>query len=405
MCGCEFKSRNALFEHLKTSCLPAVATLTVPSDQLADKPRLSLLVGFVGDTWYGTKMNGPTCEIVRPSVAAAVLAAAQRAWGPIVTAANAEAVRTERGASAAANVVLLTMLRGDAGASSETDADKLRRELPPSITLLAGPRLAPPAKQGEELFKLVRLQVYTCAVPYSALLPWPASLEQQQQEQQYEPPLQHEQQYEQPQQPQALLGSLPNLGSRGSCVWLAGLPLGSAASDVRQLLQAVGVERYVKDVVIKGDSRLDGGDAVLGATAGGAVLGAAAEGVDGGNGPHAGAVLDADHTTATLMLVAPPAAPKTAPGAPPGAPASEVPETAPCAAVLGALDGYTWRGATLIALDGAESEAKQSVHARISSVLARLAAAKSFHNFIQTKGGVSASSAARRLQVSTVNCL
>jgi hypothetical protein len=404
VCGCEFKSRNALFEHLKTSCLPAVATLTVPSDQLAEKPRLSLLVGFVGDTWYGTKMNGPTCEIVRPSVAAAVLAAAQRAWGPIVTAANAEAVRTERGASAAANVVLLTMLRGDAGASSETDADKLRRELPPSITLLAGPRLAPPAKQGEELFKLVRLQVYTCAVPYSALLPGPASLEQQQEEQQYE----------QPQQPQALLGSLPNLGSLGSCVWLAGLPLGSAASDVRQLLQAVGVERYVKDVVIKGDSRLDGGDAVLGATAGGAVLGAAAEGavlgaagegVDGGNGPHAGAVLGAGHTTAMLMLVAPPAAPKTAPGAPPAAPASEVPETAPCAAVLGALDGYTWRGATLIALDGAESEAKQAVHARISSVLARLAAAKSFHNFIQTKGGVSASSAARRLQVSLVNCL
>jgi hypothetical protein len=106
-----------------------------------------------------------------------------------------------------------------------------------------------------------------------------------------------------------------------------------------------------------------------------------------------------------LMLVAPPAAPKTAPGAPPGAPASEVPETAPCAAVLGALDGYTWRGATLIALDGAESEAKQAVHARISSVLARLAAAKCFHNFIQTKGGVSASSAARRLQVSLVNCL
>ena len=185
VCGCEFKSRNALFEHLKTSCLPAVATLTVPSDQLAEKPRLSLLVGFVGDTWYGTKMNGPTCEIVRPSVAAAVLAAAQRAWGPIVTAANAEAVRTERGASAAANVVLLTMLRGDAGASSETDADKLRRELPPSITLLAGPRLAPPAKQGEELFKLVRLQVYTCAVPYSALLPGPASLEPQQEEQRY----------------------------------------------------------------------------------------------------------------------------------------------------------------------------------------------------------------------------
>ena len=400
MCGCEFKSRNALFEHLKTSCLPAVATLTVPSDQLAEKPRLSLLVGFVGDTWYGTKMNGPTCEIVRPSVAAAVLAAAQRAWGPIVTAANAEAVRTERGASAAANVVLLTMLRGDAGASSETDADKLRRELPPSITLLAGPRLAPPAKQGEELFKLVRLQVYTCAVPYSALLPGPASLEQQQEEQQYE----------QPQQPQAL----PNLGSLGSCVWLAGLPLGSAASDVRQLLQAVGVERYVKDVVIKGDSRLDGGDAVLGATAGGAVLGAAAEGavwgaagegVDGGNGPHAGAVLGAGHTTATLMLIAPPAAPKTAPGAPPAALASEVPDTAPCAAVLGALDGYTWRGATLIALDGAESEAKHAVHARISSVLARLAAAKCFHNFIQTKGGVSASSAARRLQVSTVNCL
>ena len=275
MCGCEFKSRNALFEHLKTACLPAVATLTVPSDQLAEKPRLSVLVGFVGDTWYGTKMNGPTCEIVRPSVAAAVLAAAQRAWGPVVTAANAEAVRTERGASAAANVVLLTMLR--AGASCETDADKLRRELPPSITLLAGPRLAPPAKQGEELFKLVRLQVYTCAVPYSALLPGPASLESQQPDTALESQ-QQEQQYEQPQQAQALMGSLPachgsciemrsGSGSacHGSCVWLAGLPPGSAASDVRQLLQAVGMDRYVKGVVIKEGSRLDGGDGGLGA--------------------------------------------------------------------------------------------------------------------------------------------
>ena len=380
MCGCEFKSRNALFEHLKTACLPAVATLTVPSDQLAEKPRLSVLVGFVGDTWYGTKMNGPSCEIVRPSVAAAVLAAAQRAWGPVVTAANAEAVRTERGASAAANVVLLTMLRGDAGASCETDADKLRRELPPSITLLAGPRLAPPAKQGEELFKLVRLQVYTCAVPYSALLPGPASLESQQPDTALESQ-QQEQQYEQPQQAQAPMGSLPachgsciemrsGSGSacHGSCVWLAGLPPGSAASDVRQLLQAVGMDRYVKGVVIKEGSRLDGGDGGLGATAQTATL------------------------MATLTIVAPP-----------NAPASEVPDTAPCAAVLEALDGYMWRGATLQALDGAEAEAKHAVHGRISFVLARLAAAKCFHNFIQTKGGVSASSAARRLQLSSAN--
>ena len=56
--------------------------------------------------------------------------------------------------------------------------------------------------------------------------------------------------------------------------------------------------------------------------------------------------------------------------------------------LLDALDGFVWRGSTLLALRGDEAAEKLRVHQRIKSVLRQLSTGKHFINFVDSKGGV-----------------
>ena len=110
-CGVVFDSRNSLFRHLRTLCLPAVATLCPPK---SPPVRLVLVVRYVGHAWYGFQSGSTEQERLRPSIAGQYVAAVQRAWGDVVTRSVAPraAVRTEKGASATRNVLVLTLHRG-----------------------------------------------------------------------------------------------------------------------------------------------------------------------------------------------------------------------------------------------------------------------------------------------------
>ena len=203
-CGAVFRTRNAMFKHLRTTCLPAVASLDVPKP---DHPRVVLCVGYVGHEWYGLSASGADDETIRPSIAGAIVSAAKRAWGDsVVTGATSEAVRTEKGASAHGNILVLTMQRGHTG---DMDGEQLRRELPPTIWLLGEPRAAPPAEHGVELFKQVRQQVHTFAVPYSVLTC------------------------------QSLLADDQRGDEHAKRICLIGLPEGCTAADVLDLLRSV----------------------------------------------------------------------------------------------------------------------------------------------------------------------
>lgn len=329
-CGTSFPTRNALFKHLRKTCLPAVATLDVPK---VPPQRVALLIGYEGDRWFGLKMNGPADELARPSIAATVFAATQRAWGEgVVTSANGEAVRTEKGASACVNLLLLTLQRGSTG--DKCDADSLRRELPATITLLDPPRILEPARQGEEVFKLVRSQVHSALVPFSALVRPSA-------------------------QDDATGTSSADCddGRRTARLWLAGLPDGCTAADVRELLRHV-----------------DGCESLGEPTA------------PSGTAPSAGCEVD------FVSMVAEDGA---------WSAEATLPSAAALRRTLGALDGLQWRGVRLRALEGGEADAKRAVHLRLQAVLGTLGKGTSFHNFIQTKGSVSAGGAARRLQLAS----
>ena len=164
-CDATFRSRNMLFKHLRTTCLPAVATLDVVKPPM---PRLALTVCYVGHRLFGFKMNSANDEGVRPSVAGTVQAAAERAWGARAATVLTEAVRTEKGASACGNVLIMGLHRGCPPA--DADESRLRRELPDDILLIGPPREIAPSDTPFELFQLVKRQVQVCMIPYSALI-------------------------------------------------------------------------------------------------------------------------------------------------------------------------------------------------------------------------------------------
>ena len=163
-CGASFASRNALFKHLKAQCAPALAALAAPCK--APYPRFAICISYIGNGYFGMALNASE-ESTRPSVEGACLEAAKcSAWGADVVGISGEAVRTEKGASAIANIVLLTLARG---ATCVPDAESLRRELPPTIRLIGSPLPAPPAEHAIDLFKLVKMHEQVIAIPYRAL--------------------------------------------------------------------------------------------------------------------------------------------------------------------------------------------------------------------------------------------
>ncbi len=180
-------SRNKLFSHLKQKCAPAVDRARARTE------RLVVAVGYVGGAFHGSYTSGGEAEAARPSLEGWVLSAARRAWGGGGAAAAAgeapaaageaiavggeaevapeEAVegvwgllRTEKGAHAAENLLLLTVRSGLAAPEAA-----LRAALAPHARLLAPPhRLAPAAV--ERLRGGVKRQTYAYALPYAELL-------------------------------------------------------------------------------------------------------------------------------------------------------------------------------------------------------------------------------------------
>ena len=199
-CGVVFNSRNMLFRHLKTLCLPAVATLCPPK---SPPVRLVLVVRYVGHAWYGFQTGSAEQERLRPSIAGQYVAAVQRAWGDVVTRSVAPraAVRTEKGASATRNVLVLTLHKGCGG--FVPDEASLRRELPGDIDLVAPPRIVPASLGLHDVWHAVRRQTQAVLVPYSAML-----------------------------------RCLPDVDEAlGFSMWLSGLPDATKAADVRSLMR------------------------------------------------------------------------------------------------------------------------------------------------------------------------
>lgn len=165
-CGERFAARNALFKHLRTACLPAIATLDVPSEPPL---RLALTVRYIGVRYHGFQRDAADVEKERPSVAGSIVTAARRAWGDIISTAAAPcaAARTEKGASAKFNLLVLTLHRG---IGSLPDASALRRVLPSDVELLGLRVVAESAAGLPDAWHAVRWQQHAVLVPYSALL-------------------------------------------------------------------------------------------------------------------------------------------------------------------------------------------------------------------------------------------
>jgi tRNA U38,U39,U40 pseudouridine synthase TruA len=169
-----------------------------------------LVVGFIGHEFRGCKLNTPEEEKVYKSVSGALLEAVRRAWGgEVVDTVLSEAVRCEKGASAALNVFVVGLFPG---VKFPLDAELvLAKELTPALTLLAAPRLLD--NLGTDIHRAVVRQEHVLVVPYSALVPLAPVLPNGDVE-----------------------GEVPACG-----VWLTGFPDSWDYSDVKALLSVCGV--------------------------------------------------------------------------------------------------------------------------------------------------------------------
>lgn len=145
-CGKKFGSRNQLFRHLSASCDPS-ASSALGFNGVTH--RLALLVSYVGTHFRGSSGLAQTagacgaeslCGRDGLTVEGAVVAAARRALGEDVVLSSTQAVRTEKGASAAANWFVLNLCRPAAGGVDWLVAELAREE--PRLRLLAPPTLA-----------------------------------------------------------------------------------------------------------------------------------------------------------------------------------------------------------------------------------------------------------------------
>lgn len=150
-----------MFRHLREGCDPFAGHARGKV-----REQIALVVGYRGSRYRGCVFQNETDEAANPTVEGAILAAARRAWGPVVLKWT-RSTRTERGIHAAENVFLLTV------ASSMLEEPHVEaalvRELEGSeITLLAPVRPAP-----FHLFHKVyagKKRVYRCLIPYHALV-------------------------------------------------------------------------------------------------------------------------------------------------------------------------------------------------------------------------------------------
>lgn len=171
-CGAGFASRNALFRHLRASCEPRLA-----ASGRVQKERVALVVGYVGSRYHGCALNDRG-EDARPTVEGALLRAVRHAWaldeacGPL---AAARCTRTERGAHALENVVVLTLPRSPGAASTapRRDAAEVRAELEGSGIALLGlaSTLTRELPHAFDKVHAAKKRVFRCYVPYFALMP------------------------------------------------------------------------------------------------------------------------------------------------------------------------------------------------------------------------------------------
>ena len=101
-CGVAYASRNALFRQ-REGCDPFAGHARGKV-----REQIALVVGYRGSRYHGCVFQNETDEAANPTVEGAILAAARRAWGPVVLKCT-RSTRTERGIHAAENVFLLTV--------------------------------------------------------------------------------------------------------------------------------------------------------------------------------------------------------------------------------------------------------------------------------------------------------
>ena len=131
VCQQPFPSRNALFRHLRETCLPQLPAAGAREGRA--QQLVALLCGYVGHQFHGSYRTAREDEDARPTVEGAVVRAVEAAWGTSVCSIT-QAVRTERKASAARNVIVVGL-----NPAVRPEAAALREALPPSVTLLAAP--------------------------------------------------------------------------------------------------------------------------------------------------------------------------------------------------------------------------------------------------------------------------
>ena len=68
-CGTAFEFRNHLFKHLRTECLPMVATLDLDREP---PTRLALGLRYIGHSLHGMQSGPDEVEKVRPSISGVV---------------------------------------------------------------------------------------------------------------------------------------------------------------------------------------------------------------------------------------------------------------------------------------------------------------------------------------------
>ena len=123
--------------------------------------RIALTVGYVGHDYFGVQINSAEVEKQRPSIAGVIRGAAQRAWGDVMSTTCGFAVRTEKGASAKQNLLVMHVKRGT---QCVLDEAALRRELPPFVAMDGPPRIIPKVEQ--DAWHAVRKQTYVVMKPY-----------------------------------------------------------------------------------------------------------------------------------------------------------------------------------------------------------------------------------------------
>lgn len=347
-CGEPFPTRNQLFRHLSTACDPAAA-----SARSADgvTHRLALQVGYLGGSFQGSSglvLSAGACDdtslhAVRSTVEGAVVDAVRRALGDGCVWSVTQAVRTERGASAAANWLVCNLRKPPTGCIDPLVVEMLH--LAPQIRLCRPPTLIPSSdSRGCALANInrdVRKLVFAVIIPYSALLS-PAEA-----------------------------AAIRARGVRARGLWLTHMPPDCTPADVEAMLRGCArpregaretMPREASSVGLAAGSPLAAGESWCGLRSASARM------------PPTGGYAEV----------------QLRPWQAEGSARAGGGEGATCEAesedsALGCLNGLWWGGRQLVAMRMDEAEDKLLVHRRIRAVLRRMTRGADMRNLVGPK--------------------